>query len=54
MAVVLDGASEALLVAVELKGSQTLVFQSLPGDNVDGRLVFSGAVAIGAVPLVGP
>lgn len=36
VAVVLDHASEALLVAVELKGSQMLVFQCLPGDNVDG------------------
>lgn len=52
VAVVLDHASEALLVAVELKGCQTLIFQSLPGDNVDGWLGSSRTVAVGAVPIV--
>lgn len=36
MAVVLDRASEDLLVVVKLERSQLLVFQSLSGDNVDG------------------
>lgn len=52
MAVVLDRASEDLLVVVELERSQAFVFQSLSGDDVDGRLVFSGTVAVGVVPLV--
>lgn len=52
VAVVLDGASEDLLVVVELENSQSLVFQSLSGDDVDGRLVFSCTVAVGVVPHV--
>lgn len=52
VAVVLDRASEDLLVVVELERSQAFVFQSLSGDDVDGRLVFSGTVAVGVVPLV--
>lgn len=51
MAVVLDCASEDLLVVVELERSQLLVFQSLSGDNVDGRLVFSRTVAVNVAPL---
>lgn len=53
MAVVLDHASEDLLVVVELERSQTLVFQSLPGDDVDGRLVPSSTVTVDVAPLVG-
>lgn len=52
MAVVLDGGVEALLVAFELKGAESFVFQSLPGDDVDGRLVLPGADAVGAAPLL--
>lgn len=52
VAVVLDCASEDLLVVVELERSQTLVLQSLSGDNVDGRLVFSCTVAVDVAPLV--
>lgn len=51
MAVVLDCGSEDLLVVVELEGSQPLVFQSLSGDHVDGRLVPSFTVAVGVVPV---
>ncbi len=52
VAVVLDGASEDLLVVVKLERSQSLVFQSLSSDDVDGRLVFSCTVAAGVVPHV--
>lgn len=52
VAVVLDRASEDLLVVVELERSQSLVFQSLSGDDVDGRLVSSFTVAVGVVPIV--
>lgn len=52
VAVVLDCASEGLLVVVELERSQTLVFQSLSGDNVDGRLLSSCTFAVGMVPLL--
>lgn len=36
VAVVFDCASEDLLVVVELERSQSLIFQSLFGDDVDG------------------
>lgn len=52
MTVVLDGAFEHLLVVVELERSQAHVFQSLSGDNVDGRLGFSSTDAIDVAPLV--
>lgn len=52
MAVVLDVAVEALLVAVELERNQPFVLQSLPGDDVDGRLALPGTVAVGVVPLL--
>lgn len=52
VAVVLDVAVEALLVAVELERNQPFVLQSLPGDDVDGRLALPGTVAVGVVPLL--
>lgn len=52
VSIVLDGGVEVLLVAIELEGNKPLVFQSLPGDNVDGRLVLPGAVTVGAVPFL--
>lgn len=52
VAVVPDGGVEAVLVAIELEGNEPLVFQSLPGDDVDGRLVLPATVAVGAVPFL--
>lgn len=52
VSVVLDCTSEDLLVVVELEGSQAFVFHRLFCHNVDGRLVFPPAVAIGVGPLV--
>lgn len=52
VAVVPDGCTEALLVAVKLKRNEPFVFQSLPSDDVDWRLVLPGTVAIAVVPLL--
>lgn len=52
MSVVLDCASEDLLVVVELEGSQAFVFHRLFSHDVDGRLVCPPAVAVGVSPLV--
>lgn len=52
VAVVPDGGVEALLVAVELEGPEPLVFHSLPGDDVDGRLVMPATGTVGVVPFV--
>lgn len=52
MAVVLDLASEHLLVVAEVQRGQPLVQQGLPGDDVDGRLVSSPTVAVDVAPLL--
>lgn len=52
VAVVLDCACEDLLVVLELERSQTLIFQSLPGDDVDGWLLSSSTGAVGMGPLL--
>lgn len=52
VAVVLDGASEDLLVVVKLERNQAVIFQSLSSDDVDWRLVTSCTVAVSMVPLV--
>ena len=52
VAVVLDDASEDLLVVVKLERSQAVVFQSLSSDNVDWRLFTSCTVVVSMVPLV--
>lgn len=52
VAVVLDRASEDLLVVGELERGQPLVSQSLSCDDVDGRLVSSSTVGVGVVPIV--
>lgn len=50
--IVIDCACEDLLVVLELERSQTLIFQSLPGDDVDGGLPSSSTGAVGMGPLL--
>lgn len=51
MAIVLDCASEFLLVIFELNGSQAFVFEGLSSDNVNGRLLFPSTVTEAVLPL---
>lgn len=50
MAVVLDSASEDVLIVMKLERSQVTVFQSLSCDNVNGRLFLSCTCLVGMVP----
>lgn len=53
VAVVLDRASEELLVVIEPERRQTLVLHGLSRHDVDGRLLVAPAAPVGLVPLAG-